>query len=172
MRVSADNAMRLAAVYASVRILAETMASLPFVLYRQRADGGKDRVTDHWLYRVLAKRPNRYQNPYEWREMLQGHLALRGNAYNRIVANRRGEIVELMPIHPDRIRMELMPSGDYRYRVTDRLGVEAILPRGEIWHLRGLSSDGLMGMSPIARRKSVSFCQWFCMYEIACPSPE
>ena len=57
MRVSADNALRLAAVYASVRILAETMASLPFVLYRQRADGGKDRVTDHWLYRLLAKRP-------------------------------------------------------------------------------------------------------------------
>ncbi|MEF8730832.1 MAG: phage portal protein [Candidatus Accumulibacter meliphilus] len=77
------------------------------------------------------------------------HLALRGNAYNRIVANRRGEILELMPVHPDRIRMELMPSGDYRYRVTDRLGVEAILPRGEIWHLRGPSSDGLMGMRPI-----------------------
>ena len=40
MRVSADSALRLAAVYASVRILAETMASLPFVLYRHRADGG------------------------------------------------------------------------------------------------------------------------------------
>jgi HK97 family phage portal protein len=149
MRVSADNALRVAAVYASVRILAETMASLPFVLYRQRADGGKDRVTDHWLYRLLAKRPNRYQNPYEWREMLQGHLALRGNAYNRIVANSRGEILELVPIHPDRIKMELTPAGDYRYRVMDRLGVETIIPRGEIWHLRGLSSDGLMGMSPI-----------------------
>lgn len=149
MRVSADNALRVAAVYASVRILAETMASLPFVLYRQRADGGKDKVTDHWLYRLLAKRPNRYQNPYEWREMLQGHLALRGNAYNKIVANNRGEVMELMPIHPDRIKMELTPSGDYRYRVTDRLGVETILPRGEVWHLRGLSSDGLMGMSPI-----------------------
>ncbi len=149
IRVSADNALRLAAVYASVRILAETMASLPFVLYRQRADGGKDRVTDHWLYRLFAKRPNRYQNPYEWREMLQGHLALRGNAYNRIVANGRGEILDLVPIHPDRIRMELTPAGDYRYRVTDRLGVETILSRAEIWHLRGLSSDGLMGMSPI-----------------------
>ena len=149
MRVSADNALRLAAVYASVRILAETMASLPFVLYRQRADGGKDKVTDHWLYRLLARRPNRYQNPYEWREMLQGHLALRGNAYNRIVANSRGEITELLPIHPDRIKMELTPAGDYRYRVTDRLGEESVVPRGEIWHLRGLSSDGLMGMSPI-----------------------
>ena len=45
--------------------------------------------------------------------------------------------------------MELTPAGDYRYRVTDRLGVETIVPRGDIWHLRGLSSDGLMGMSPI-----------------------
>lgn len=149
MRVSADNALRLAAVYASVRILAETMASLPFVLYRQRTDGGKDKVTDHWLYRLLAKRPNRYQNPFEWREMLQGHLALRGNAYNQIVANSRGEITELVPIHPDRIKMELTPAGDYRYRVMDRLGSESIVPRGDIWHLRGLSSDGLMGMSPI-----------------------
>jgi HK97 family phage portal protein len=149
LRVSADNALRVAAVYASVRILAETMASLPFVLYRQRADGGKDKVTDHWLYRLLARRPNRYQNPYEWREMLQGHMALRGNAYNRIVANSQGEITELVPIHPDRIKMELTPAGDYRYRVTDRLGAESIVPRGEIWHLRGLSSDGLMGMSPI-----------------------
>ncbi len=149
MRVSADSALRLAAVYASVRILAETMASLPFVLYRRCADGSKDKVSDHCLYRLFSKRPNRYQNAYEWREMLQGHLALRGNAYNQIITNRRGEISELLPIHPDRIKLELLSSGDYRYRVTDRHGHESILPRGQIWHLRGLSSDGLLGMSPI-----------------------
>ena len=45
--------------------------------------------------------------------------------------------------------MELLPSGDYRYRVTDRQGQESVVPRGEIWHLRGLSSDGMMGLSPI-----------------------
>ena len=149
MRVSPDSALRLAAVYACVRILAETMASLPLVVYQRRADGGKDKVTDHWLYRLMAKRPNRFQNPFEWREMLQGHLALRGNAFNQIITNPRGEIIELMPIHPDRVKIELLPSGEYRYRVTDRSGTEVILPRGEVWHLRGLSSDGLMGMSPI-----------------------
>ena len=149
MRVSPDSALRLAAVYACVRILAETMASLPLVVYQRRADGGKDKVTDHWLYRLMAKRPNRFQNPFEWREMLQGHLALRGNAYNQIITNPRGEIIELMPIHPDRVKIELLPSGEYRYRVTDRAGTEVIMPRGEVWHLRGLSSDGLMGMSPI-----------------------
>ena len=85
MRVSPDSALRLAAVYACVRILAETMASLPLVIYQRRPDGGKDKVTDHWLYRLMAKRPNRFQNPFEWREMLQGHMALRGNAYNQII---------------------------------------------------------------------------------------
>jgi HK97 family phage portal protein len=149
MRVSPDSALRLAAVYACVRILAETMASLPLVIYQRRPDGGKDRITDHWLYRLMGKRPNRFQNPFEWREMLQGHLALRGNAYNQIITNPRGEIIELMPIHPDRVKIELLPSGEYRYRVTDRSGTVVIMPRGEVWHLRGLSSDGLMGMSPI-----------------------
>ncbi len=148
-RVSPDSALRLAAVYACVRVLSETMASLPLVVYRARPDGGKDRVTDHWLYRLLAKRPNRFQNPFEWREMLQGHLALRGNAYNQIITNPRGEVTELMPMHPDRVRLELLPSGDFRYRFTDRLGTENILSRGQVWHLRGLSSDGLMGLSPI-----------------------
>ena len=149
MRVSPDSALRLAAVYACVRVLSESLASLPLVIYQRRTDGGKDKVTDHWLYRLLAKRPNRFQNPFEWREMLQGHLALRGNAYNQIITNAKGEVVELMPLHPDRIRLELLPSGEYRYRFTNRFGSESILPRGEVWHLRGLSSDGLMGMSPI-----------------------
>ena len=149
MRVSADAAMRLAAVYACVRVLAETMAALPLVVYRNRPDGGKEKVTDHWLYRLLVRRPNRFQNPFEWREMMQGHLALRGNAYNRITANGKGEIVELMPVHPDRIKPEVMPGGDYRYRITARDGSATVVPRGDIWHLRGLSSDGIMGLSPI-----------------------
>ncbi|WP_374355563.1 phage portal protein [Limnohabitans sp.] len=149
VRVTPDASLRLSAVYACVRILSETMASLPIVLYRKRVDGGKDRVTDHWLHTLLCRRPNRYQNPFEWREMLQGHLALRGNAYCQIITNPRGEIVELVPIHPDRVRMELLRSGEFRYRVTDRFGDELVLPRGDIWHLKGLSSDGLMGMSPI-----------------------
>ena len=55
MRVSPDSALRLAAVYACVRILAETIASLPLVVYQRRPDGGKDRVTDHWLYRLMSE---------------------------------------------------------------------------------------------------------------------
>ena len=82
--------------------------------------------------------------------MLQGHLALRGNAYCQITANGRGEIVELLPLHPDRMTVEALPSGDYRYRYIDQNAVVHYFTRGEIWHLRGLSDDGVMGLSPIA----------------------
>jgi HK97 family phage portal protein len=81
--------------------------------------------------------------------MLQGHLALRGNAYCQIITNPRGEITELLPIHPDRVRVEVMRSGEFRYRITDRFGDETVLARSAVWHLRGLSSDGVMGMNPI-----------------------
>ena len=161
--------MRLAAVYACVRILSETMASLPVVVYRQRKDGGKDRVTDHWLYGLLARKPNRFQNPFEWREMLQGHLALRGNAFCQIIANPKGEITELMPLHPDRVRMEVMDSGDFRYRVRMQNGDETVFPRGQIWHLRGLSSDGLMGMSPIElARESLGMALAAAIWSVVC----
>lgn len=150
-RISSESAMRLSAVYACVRILSESMASLPFILYRPSDGQGKIEVHDHWLYRLFRVRPNRFQNPFEWREMLMGHLALRGNAFCRIVSNADGEITDLIPIHPDRISLVLSQSqsDEYSYRIVDRLGNQVILPRGAVWHLRGLSSDGMIGLSPI-----------------------
>ena len=150
-RISSETALRLSAVYACVRILSESMASLPFILYRPSKNRGKVEVTDHWLYRLFHIRPNRFQNPFEWREMLMGHLALRGNAFCRIISNANGEITDLIPIHPDRISLVLSQSqpDEYSYRVIDRLGNQTYLPRGAVWHLRGLSSDGMIGLSPI-----------------------
>jgi HK97 family phage portal protein len=146
-RVSNDTAMRLTAVYRAVRLLSETKASLPFGLFRK---GDYTPVTDHWLYRLFAQRPNRWQNPFEWREMVQGHVVHRGNAFNRIHANGKGEIEELVPIHPDYVRVELLDNGSYRYLVRDRMSArEEPVERGDMWHLRGLSSDGIMGLNPI-----------------------
>ncbi len=148
--VTAEGAMRLSAVYACVRVLAEAMAGLPLILYKQEANGGKTKVTDHWLHKLLCLRPNEFQNAFEWREMLMGHLALRGNAYCEIIAKKNGEITDLMPIHPDHIKIELLPNSDYRYRVRNDDGTEDILPRGSVWHIRGLSSNGIVGLSPLS----------------------
>jgi HK97 family phage portal protein len=154
--VSADSAMKLSAVYACVRVLAETMASLPFCLYRNKAGGGKERVTDHWLYQLLARRPNRWQNGFEWREMMQGHLALRGTAYNRIVPDNRGGVAELQPLHPDRMKIEMLPNGNYRYRLQQSSGGDELLAPGSVFKICGLSSNGLIGLNPIeVQRESI-----------------
>lgn len=156
MRVTADGSMKLSAVFACVRIISSQFASLPFRLYRVMPDGGKQIVTDNQIYRLIAKRPNPYQNAFEWREMMAGHLALRGNAYNQIVSDAQGNITALIPLHPDRIRILLQASGDYSYQYTGLDGRETTYARGEIWHLRGLSADGIIGLSPIAlARESV-----------------
>ena len=148
-RVTADSAMQMSSVYAAVRVLAETFASLPFMLYRTSADGSRTQVRDHWLYQLFARRPNDWQNAFEWREMMQGHLALRGNAFNQIVANGKGEIEQLIPLHPDRVAIDVLGSGNWRYRIRNRDNTETILSRGQVWHLRGLMSDGIVGLSPI-----------------------
>ena len=113
MRVSADSALRLSAVWACVRILSETLASMPFCMYRNKPNGGKEFITDHPLARLFNKAPNSFQTPFEWREMLQAHLALRGNAYNQIIVDRKGVITALVPMHPDRVKIEMLASGQY-----------------------------------------------------------
>lgn len=144
IRVTGDTAMTLSAVFRSVSLVAGHMALVPIRFYKK---GTRNQITSHPILSLLNKRPNRFQNAFEWREMVQGHLELRGNAFNEIYSNGRGEIEELMPRHPDRVKIEVMADGDYRYRVTDIDGSTRYVPRGSMWHIRGLSSDGIAGLS-------------------------
>ena len=145
LRVSADTAMTLSAVFRAVGLVSGHMGLLPLKFYER----GTFKPVKHPLIRILNIKPNRYQNAFELREMLQGHLELRGNCYCEIFADRKGEIQELMPRHPDRVRVEMTPDGDYRYVITDLDGTTRIVQRGGIWHIRGLSSNGITGISVI-----------------------
>lgn len=146
--VTNDAALGLPAVTACVRVIAETIAALPFVLYEEQDDGGKKAIKNHWLYK-LFKRPNPFQNGMEYREMMSGHLALRGNAYSQIVANGAGEVEALMPLHPDRVRIEMTSDTKWRYVVRNLDNTEQRIPRGSVFHIKGLSPDGIVGYNPI-----------------------
>ena len=145
-RVSADTAMRLSAVFRAVSLVSGHMGMFPVRFY----EAGTRRRIDHPLLPLINRRPNKWQNAMQWREMMQGHLELRGNAYSQIVANSRGQILELRPIHPDRVKIEALGTGgDYRYRVRNADGSDTIMARGDVWHLRGLSTDGILGLSTV-----------------------
>lgn len=156
-QMTGDAAMRLTAVYACVRVLAESVSMLPFVLYTEGADGSKKPNKKHWLYRLLAVRPNDFQNPMEFREMMQMHAALRGNAFAEIVSNGGGVVTDLIPIHPDRITVEMLGETNWRYVVANADGSTRIITRGRMFHLRALSCDGVVGINPIAAaRESIA----------------
>lgn len=149
IRVNPDTAMRLTAVYSAVRILAETIATLPLLVHRRTGNNGKERATDYFLYTLLHDQPNEEQTSVEFREMLQGHLALRGNAYAQI-DRKMGKPARLVPLHPDRVEVR-REKGELLYKVNPANGPAHTLRRsaGEILHLRGLSSDGVLGLNPI-----------------------
>lgn len=156
-QLTADAAMRLTAVYACVRVLCEGVSMLPFVLYKEGTDGGKTVVKNHWLYRLFAVRPNNFQNPMEFREMMQQHCGLRGNGFARIVGNSAGIVTDLIPIHPDRVTIEMLSDTNWRFRVRNADQTETILTRGQMFHLKCMSPDGVVGMNPIAAaRESIA----------------
>jgi HK97 family phage portal protein len=139
--------MTIAAVFACVRVLSESVAQLPLVLYRRLPEGGKVRAVEHPLYPILHDAPNDFQTSFEWREMKQGHTALRGNSYSFI--NRAGgQVRELLPIHPDKVEPK-QEDWKVTYKVQMGSGNTREFKQGDILHIRGLSSDGVMGLSPV-----------------------
>ncbi|SDX45301.1 phage portal protein, HK97 family [Marininema mesophilum] len=149
-RVNEDTALRSTAVYAAVRVLSETIASLPLAVYQRMPGGGKDKAVNHPLYTILHDIANEEMTAMTLRETLQGHLALRGNGYAEIEYDKAGGIRALWPLRPDRVTPERLPSGKLQYRLLLPDGQGVILPAERVLHIPGLSYDGLIGYSPIA----------------------
>lgn len=148
--VSPASALRVAAVFACARVVTETFGSLPINVYRQRKSGGHDIATDHPAQELFL-RPNEWQTGMEFFEMMQGHLELRGNAYALKVSGNGRAIDQLTPIHPDRVRVFLLPNGRLRYDITSYTnGQTERYSQDEILHVRGWSFDGIMGISTVS----------------------
>lgn len=152
--VTPDSAFSIMAIYRAVRLLANTMASLPLGVYERLPDGSRKPAPKHPLADVLTRRPNRWQTPFGFKQMMWGHLELRGNAYARIFADGRGRVTDLIPLHPDRVtpRFELLSPelGEvvwFDYRPLN--GKAQVILWDEMLHLRGFSQDGLVGLSPL-----------------------
>lgn len=104
--ISEKNALKLAAVWAAVRAISETMAMLPLILYRRKRDGSKDRATDHPLYDILHIQPNETMPAMQWLETGQQHVLLWGNAYSQFEYAPDGRITAIYPLDPEKMEVE------------------------------------------------------------------
>lgn len=147
--VDADTALKIATVFRCVSILAGAFAMLPLGIYSDQPNGAKKRAADMPLDALLSGEPNRYQDSFQWREMLFGHVLLRGNCYNRIIPGSRGAIGQLVPLHPDRVTPLMLPTGMKAYDYRLPTGMTERLLEDEVFHVMGLSNDGLTGLSVV-----------------------
>lgn len=161
-RVDEKSAMQIATVYACVRLLAETVASLPLHLYRYADNGaGKEKAIDHPLYKILYRQANPEMTSFSFRELFVTDLLLWGNAYAQIVRDGKNGILGLYPLLPENVEIDRAENGDlfYTYHAyTDEKPGEhdkdIIFRRDEILHVPGLGFNGLVGFSPIAMMKN------------------
>ena len=144
-------ALAVADVWAAVRVLADAASSLPLHVYRKTTDG-RERV-DAGRLADLLDRPGPGTTQADLVSSLMGHLLIWGNAY---VAKYRsgGEISQIGLLAPDRVRPEL-ESGQLRYRYTPPTGAQQMLTTADVVHVKGLSTDGLTGLSAVSQASRV-----------------
>lgn len=152
INVTSERAIQHTAVYDCVNILSQSIASLPFSVYKREIK--KDKIinlkaTDHVLYGLLHDEPNTEMTSYTWRVVMMVHLALRGNHYSQIIRNNGGRVVGIYPLNPDKMEVVRIESGELRYLYqSDKYGQVPLYPN-EVLHVLGMTMDGLIGMSPI-----------------------
>lgn len=149
--VTPDRAMQVSAVYACARIIAEDIGKVPYPVYKKLPDGGRERATSSPFWGLIHDRPFGGPNTFglssqQFRETLTLWCLLRGNgyAYKNTV---EGRVVELIPIHPSKVRIEVLYDNEVLYWVRMKGDREVPHTRKEIFHMMGPSEDGIQGVS-------------------------
>lgn len=152
LSVTTETAMRVGAVYSCVLVLSQSVAQLPLHLYRENA-GEKEKATKNNLYYLVHDQPNEWMTSYEMKQLVMAHLLLRGNSVWLKTRGTRGDVREIIPIHPDRVA-EIEQDDQYRlfYKIRRPDGgggqIDTI-PSSSVIHFRGISTNGFTGVNPI-----------------------
>ena len=154
VNVSSDTATNFSAVFNAVQILAGSIASLPLILYRRLDENNKERFPSHPLYDILHNQPNSEMTSYVWRETLQNHLLLCGNAYSEIVRDGAGRASELWPWNPYKTTIKRDSTKKIHYELDLGSSKKPRIVQAEnMLHIPGLGFDGLMGYSVLTKAR-------------------
>lgn len=154
-RVNPASAMQFPAVYACVNVRGQDVGRLDCFLMRripetEQGGGGAKSADDHWAYHLILSAPNPRMTPMEFKFMMQVHKDLRGNAYAFKQRNGRGGVIALWPLPSQHVTVLEAEGGELFYKVSIPNREEVTVPAEDIVHLRGLTLDGKVGLSPIA----------------------
>ena len=146
--MSQELAMKYSAVHACVRVLAETFAVVPAKIYRSTKDGGREEKNDISLYDILHNAPNDEMSPFDFATQRMVSLNTGGYSVCQRLVNYRGELVGLYPIKHENAAIR-RKDGKLVYNIRGDDGPWYPMERSKVFHVLGLSYDGITGLSPI-----------------------
>lgn len=151
--VNAQTSIASTAVWACVRVIAESVATLPLNVYSRNGES-RQREDGHPIQIIVHDRPNDKQTSVEFREQMLYHLLLYGNAYIYKDLWPSGRVRNLVLLRPDRVSVRVDDSASesfpkLAYVVDTSKQGQRVYSESDILHIRGISSDGLVGISPI-----------------------
>ena len=144
-----DKALTLSAVWCAIRLLAESVSSLPCGVYTKEANGDKVEAVNDRIYNLIKYKPNNYQNKITFFEYIMMCICTTGNAYVQIVRDESGSPVQLIPLNPDSVDV-VINEGELFYQL-DKAGV---LDSPDILHFKTITEDGIIGISPVDQCKN------------------
>lgn len=118
--VNVDTALGVPAVWAAVNFIAGTIAGLPLQVYRKNADGGREKVSNE-ISTILHDAVNDDMSSFEWRKYSFEQVLTGGRAVTYIEKNGLGQIVNLWPLDPTKVRVERLIDGRKIYRVNAKV---------------------------------------------------
>ena len=139
-----------AALYRCITLISQSIGMLPLNVLHN--DDGRETATEHPVWKLLKRQPNKFQTAYEFKSLMQSHVLQYGNAYARIIRSR-GQVIQLVPIHPTAVQVKQRDDWSVHYVVTRKDGGLLDFEADEILHLRDLTDDGLEGMSRVKLAK-------------------
>ena len=161
VRVDHDTALTYSAVWACVRVIADTTATLSWHVMQRRADGGKERLASHPVDWLLDVQPNPEMTAFTFRQLMLAWTLTWGNGYAEIERDGARRPIWLWPISPDRVTpmratAELVedegldvPVNSIVYRVWNQTAPPSFVPVADMFHIKGLGFDGLVGYSVV-----------------------
>lgn len=139
-----DKALTLTSVWNAIRLLSESVSSLPISVYRKENNGDKVEDVNNRIYNLIKFKPNNFQNKITFFEYVMYSVLTDGNAYVQIVRDNSANPVQLIPLNPDYVNI-FIKENELFYQMDGG----SVLDSADVLHIKLITDDGIEGLSPI-----------------------
>ncbi|MCY7700215.1 phage portal protein, partial [Bacillus safensis] len=147
-KVSESTSLKHPDVFSCINVLSDDIAKLSVHMFRRLGENISGE-RDHPVFKLLYLKPNQYMTAFTWKKVMMTHVCTWGNAYSLILSDKTGDIKTLIPLNPANTNPYLDPNSGILWYETSINNKRAELHAEEVLHFKGMTEDGIVGLSPI-----------------------